>query len=46
MIKEAIIKAAKREDLNYEMVEAVMDEIMIGEASDIQMAAFLTAMAV
>jgi anthranilate phosphoribosyltransferase len=46
MIKEAIIKAARREDLNYETVEEVMDEIMIGAASDIQMSAFLTAMAV
>ncbi|AEF85333.1 anthranilate phosphoribosyltransferase [Treponema primitia ZAS-2] len=46
MIKEAIIKAANRENLNYEMAEVVMDEIMGGKASDIQMAAFLTAMAV
>jgi anthranilate phosphoribosyltransferase len=46
MIKEAIVKAAGRENLSYEMVEAVMDEIMGGEASEIQMAAFLTAMSV
>ncbi|MDR0877835.1 MAG: anthranilate phosphoribosyltransferase [Treponema sp.] len=46
MIKEAIIKAANRENLSYETVEAVMDEIMEGKASDIQMAAFLTAMSV
>jgi anthranilate phosphoribosyltransferase len=46
MIKEAIIKASKRENLSYETAEAVMDEIMGGKASDIQMAAFLTAMAV
>ena len=46
MIKEAIAKAANRENLSYEMVEAVMDEIMGGEASEIQMAAFLTAMSV
>jgi anthranilate phosphoribosyltransferase len=46
MIKEAIVKAANRENLGYEMAEAVMDEIMGGKASDIQMAAFLTAMAV
>jgi anthranilate phosphoribosyltransferase len=46
MIKEAIQKAALRENLSYEMAEAVMDEIMSGGASDIQMAAFLTAMAV
>ena len=46
IIKEAIVKAAKRENLSYEMAEGVMDEIMSGKASDIQMAAFLTAMAV
>jgi anthranilate phosphoribosyltransferase len=46
MIKEAIIKAANRQDLSYETAEAVMDEIMGGKASEIQMAAFLTAMAV
>ncbi|MDR3170412.1 MAG: anthranilate phosphoribosyltransferase, partial [Treponema sp.] len=46
MIKEAIVKAANREHLSYEMAEAVMDEIMGGTASEIQMAAFLTAMAV
>ncbi|MDR0708089.1 MAG: anthranilate phosphoribosyltransferase [Treponema sp.] len=46
MIKEAIQKAALRENLSYEMAEAVMDEIMSGSASPIQMAAFLTAMAV
>jgi anthranilate phosphoribosyltransferase len=46
MIKEAIVKAAARENLSYEMAEAVMDEIMGGKASEIQMAAFLTAMAV
>jgi anthranilate phosphoribosyltransferase len=46
MIKEAIVKAANRENLGYEMVESVMDEIMGGKASEIQMAAFLTAMSV
>jgi anthranilate phosphoribosyltransferase len=46
MIKEAIVKAANRENLSYEMTEAVMNEIMGGQASDIQMAAYLTAMAV
>jgi anthranilate phosphoribosyltransferase len=46
MIKEAIARAAARENLPYEMAEAVMDEIMGGKASEIQMAAFLTAMAV
>ena len=45
-IKEAIHKAAIRENLDSEMAEAVMDEIMTGSASDIQMAAYLTAMSV
>ncbi|GHT78563.1 anthranilate phosphoribosyltransferase [Actinomycetota bacterium] len=46
VIKEAIIKAARKECLSYQLAEEVMDEIMGGEASDIQMAAYLTAMAV
>ena len=46
MIKEAIIQAARRENLSYGTAEAVMNEIMEGKASEIQMAAFLTAMAV
>ncbi|MDR1956085.1 MAG: anthranilate phosphoribosyltransferase [Treponema sp.] len=46
MIKEAIVIAAARENLSYALAEAVMDEIMGGKASEIQMAAFLTAMAV
>ncbi|MHC6203829.1 anthranilate phosphoribosyltransferase [Breznakiellaceae bacterium SP9] len=46
MIKEAIVKAARRENLDYATAEAVMDEIMGGKASDIQMAAYLAAMAV
>ncbi|MDR1429281.1 MAG: anthranilate phosphoribosyltransferase [Spirochaetaceae bacterium] len=46
MIKEAIALAATRQNLSYEMAEGVMDEIMGGKASEIQMAAFLTAMAV
>jgi len=46
MIKEAILQASRRENLTYGTVEAVMDEIMEGKASEIQMAAFLTAMSV
>ena len=46
MIKEAILKAAARENLSYECAEAVMHEIMEGKASDIQMAAYLAAMSV
>jgi anthranilate phosphoribosyltransferase len=44
MIREAIIKAVKKENLTYEMCYDVMDEIMGGQASSIQMSAFLTAM--
>ncbi|MDR0599526.1 MAG: anthranilate phosphoribosyltransferase, partial [Treponema sp.] len=39
-------QAARRENLSRETAEAVMDEIMEGKASDIQMAAFLTALSV
>jgi len=46
MIKEAIQQAARCENLSYQTAEAVMDEIMEGRASEIQMAAFLTAMSV
>ncbi|MDR2163650.1 MAG: anthranilate phosphoribosyltransferase [Clostridiales Family XIII bacterium] len=46
MIVEAIRRAAAREDLGYEASERVMDEIMSGGATDIQMAAYLTAMSV
>ena len=44
MIKEAIYKLVNNEDLSYEMAEQVMDEIMDGEASQIHMGAFLTAL--
>ncbi|MDR0974374.1 MAG: anthranilate phosphoribosyltransferase [Ruminococcus sp.] len=46
MIKEAIKLAAAKQNLSYEMAEAVMDEIMSGKATEIQMAAYLTAMSV
>jgi anthranilate phosphoribosyltransferase len=45
-IREAIIKAAGRENLSYECAEAVMNEIMEGKASEIQMSAYLAAMSV
>ena len=44
MIKEAILKLAKKEDIGYEMAKEVMNEIMSGNATDIQMSSFLTAM--
>ena len=34
MIKEAIIKLSKKEDLTYDEAEAVMNEIMDGVATD------------
>lgn len=44
MIKEAIIKLTNKENLNYEEAKAVMNEIMSGEASDVQKSAYLTAL--
>jgi len=46
MIREAIIKAANRENLTFECAQTVMNEIMEGNASEIQMAAYLAAMSV
>ena len=43
-IAEAIQLAVTRQELPYELAEDVMDEIMNGEATQIQMAAYLTAM--
>ena len=45
MIKEAIIQLSKKEDLSYEIAKQVMDEIMSGNASDIQISSYLTALA-
>ena len=45
MIKEAIIKLSKNQDLAYAEAEAVMDEIMSGQATPVQMSAYLTALA-
>ena len=44
MIKEAIILLSKKQDLSYETAETVMNEIMTGEASPVQMSAYLTAL--
>ncbi len=44
MIKEAILKLSKRENLSYTEAETVMDEIMGGMASDVQLSAYLTAL--
>ncbi len=44
MIKEAIEKIVRKEDLNYEEAYAVMNEIMSGETTPTQNAAFLAAL--
>ena len=44
MIREAIIKLSKRQNLSYEEAEAVMNEIMEGAASPVQMSSYLTAL--
>ena len=44
MIKEAIYKIFKKENLTYKEAEAVMNEIMEGEASAVQMSSYLTAL--
>ncbi len=44
MIKEAIVKIVNKEDLTYDEAYAVMNEIMSGETSATQNAAFLAAL--
>lgn len=44
MIREAILKVSRKEDLTYDEAYSTMDEIMSGEASEIQMSSYLTAM--
>lgn len=44
MIKEAIIKLSQKEDLTYQEAESVMDEIMSGQATPVQMSSYLTAL--
>ena len=45
MIRESIIKLSKKQDLTYQEAEEVMDEIMSGKATPVQMSAYLTALA-
>ncbi|MBO4981943.1 MAG: anthranilate phosphoribosyltransferase [Lachnospiraceae bacterium] len=45
VISEAIVKLTQKEDIGYEMSKAVMNEIMNGEADDVQKSAYLTALA-
>ena len=44
VIQQAIPKLLERENLSFDMTRGVMDEIMKGEASHSQIAAFLTAL--
>ena len=44
MIKEAIVKLSKKEDLTFAEAREVMNEIMNGQASGVQMAVYLTAL--
>ncbi len=43
VIREAIIKLSRKEDIGYDMAKAVMNEIMTGEATDVQKSAYLSA---
>jgi anthranilate phosphoribosyltransferase len=45
MIRDAILKVSKKEDLTYDEAYKTMDEIMCGAASEVQMSSYLTAMA-
>ena len=44
MIKEAIVKIVDKQDLTYDEAYAVMNEIMSGETTPTQNAAFLAAL--
>jgi len=44
MIREAILSLSKKQDITYEAAQTVMNEIMTGEASPVQMSAYLTAL--
>ncbi|MFT8447363.1 MAG: anthranilate phosphoribosyltransferase, partial [Liquorilactobacillus nagelii] len=44
MIKDAIQQVVAGKDLSYQKTAAAINEIMTGQVSDIQIAAFLTAL--
>lgn len=46
MIKQAIVDLSKKKDLTYEVAKQVMDEIMGGKASEVQISSYLTALAI
>lgn len=45
MIKEAILQLNQKSNLTYHTARAVMDEIMCGQATPVQMSSYLTALA-
>ncbi len=46
MIEQAIVALSQNETLSYNMAKTVMDEIMGGTASDVQISSYLTALAI
>lgn len=44
MIKDAIISLSKKQNLSYSQAHEAMNQIMTGQASDVQMSAYLTAL--
>lgn len=46
MIKEVVAKLVRGEDLPYAQAEEVMDQIMSGNVSQVQLAAYLTALSI
>ena len=46
MIAEAIRKVVKKQDLTYDEARQVMDEIMSGQATPVQMSSYLTALSI
>lgn len=44
MIQDAILSLSKKQDLTFETAKGVMHEIMSGNATDVQMSAYLTAL--
>ncbi len=46
MIEQAIVALSQNENLSYDMAKSVMDEIMGGSASDVQISSYLTALTI
>ena len=45
MIQDSIVSLMKKQDLTFDAAEAAVDEIMSGRSTDIQIGAFLVALA-